>query len=61
MSTNSLFNNIRVKDKKFCKTLVNAMETSKENNGKQVVFSKKIENLDSEKIKTIFGEKGDRI
>ena len=37
------------------------METSKENNGKQVVFSKKIENLDSEKIKTIFGEKGDRI
>ena len=57
MSTNSLFNNIKVKDKKFCRALVDAMETSKASKEKEVVFSRKVENLDSEKIKTIFGAK----
>jgi hypothetical protein len=57
VSTNSLFNNIKVKDKKFCRALVDAMETSKASKEKEVVFSRKVENLDSEKIKTIFGAK----
>lgn len=61
MSTNSLYNNIKVKDAKFCKSLIRAMETSKENNGKKVVMSRKVETLDREKIKAIFGEDSDRI
>lgn len=61
MSTNSLYNNIKVKNKMFCESLLGAMEASKENNGKEVSLSRKVENLDKDKIKVIFGAKGDRI
>jgi len=61
MSTNSLYNNIKVKDTRLCKSLIKAMEMSKEDNGKSVVMSRSVENLDKEKIKAIFGEDVDRI
>lgn len=56
MATSSIFNNIKVTDKKFCHSLINAMEDSKENNGKKVVMSKPVEKLNKEQIEKIFGE-----
>ncbi len=61
MATNSLYNNIKVKDVRFCKSLIKAMEVSEQNDGKKVVMSKRVENLDKEKIKAIFGEDSDRV
>lgn len=61
VATNSLYNNIKVKDVRFCKSLIKAMEVSEQNDGKKVVMSKRVENLDKEKIKAIFGEDSDRV
>ena len=56
MATSSIYSNIRVTNKKFCRSLVKAMEDSKENNGKTVVISKPVEKLSREQIEKIFGE-----
>ena len=56
MATSSIYNNIKVTNKKFCKSLVKAMEESKENNGKNVVFSRPVEKLSKEQSEKIFGE-----
>lgn len=35
MATGSIYNNIKVTNKKFCRSLINALEDSKDNNGKK--------------------------
>ncbi len=56
MATSSIYNNIKVTDKKFCRSLVNALEDSKANNGKTVVMSRPIKKMDKEQMEKIFGE-----
>ena len=56
MSTSSIYNNIKVTDKKFCRSLVSAMEKAKEDSGKKVVVSKKVQDLNCREIRKIFGE-----
>lgn len=56
MATSSIYNNIKVTNKKFCRSLVNALEDSKENNGKNVAMSKPVKKINKEQIEKIFGE-----
>ena len=56
MSTGSIFNSIKVKDRNFCRSLIKSMEESKSYPEKKVVMSKAVEDLDKEKIKKLFGE-----
>lgn len=57
MATNSIYNNITVRDKKFCESLVNALEDSKGRTPKNVMYSKKVEELDKDQIRKLFGDK----
>ena len=62
MATSSIFNNIKVKDKRFCKSLVKALEDAKEVRCKEVIFSKSVKALNEDQIINIFGEENsDRI
>lgn len=57
MSTSSIFNNIKVTNKKFCRSLINAMEESRDIKSKDVVMRKQVDIItDKEKFKKIFGE-----
>ncbi len=56
MATSSIFNNVKIKDRKFCRSLIRAMEDSKKHNGKKVTLSRKVEELNVEQIEKIFGE-----
>lgn len=55
MATNSIFNNIKVTDKHFCRTLVNAIE-SKPKECKPIEYSKGIRKMDRETIKKVFSK-----
>lgn len=56
MATGSIYNNIKVTNKKFCHSLVKALEDSSENNGKSVVISKPVSKINKEQIEKIFEE-----
>lgn len=56
MATSSIYNNIKVTDKKFCRSLVNALESSEEDNGKKVVMSRPAKKMNREQMEKIFGE-----
>ncbi len=56
MATSSIFNNVKITDRKFCRSLIRAMEDSKKHNGKEVTLSRKVEELNVEQIEKIFGE-----
>ena len=49
-------NNIKITNKKFCRSLINALEDSKDNNGKKVTISKQVEKMSKEQMEKIFGE-----
>lgn len=55
MATSSIFNNIKVTDKRFCKSLVKALEDAKEVRCKEVVFSKSVKELNADQIISVFG------
>lgn len=59
MATGSIYNNIKITNKKFCRSLVNALEDSKENNGKTVAITKSVNKMSKEQIEKVFGEKTD--
>lgn len=59
MATSSIFNNIKVTDRRFCKSLVKALEDAKEVRCKEVIFSKSVKELNKEQIIHIFGEEND--
>jgi len=54
MATSSIYNSIKVQDKKFCTKLVDAMEQSHACKGKEVVLSKSVKELNQDQIKEIF-------
>ncbi len=56
MATSSIYNNIKVTNKRFCKSLINALEDSRENNGKVVTMSRPTKKINKEQIEKIFGE-----
>lgn len=56
MATSSIYNEIKIKDDKFCKKLVRAMENSSNNRGKEVTFSKTVHELNAEQLREIFGK-----
>lgn len=61
MATSSILRNVRVTDRTYCRSLVNALEKSEEEQrtGKEreVTISKKVEKLSEEQIMKIFGGK----
>ena len=56
MATGSIYNNIKVTNKKFCHSLVKALEDSSENNGKSVTMTKSVSKMNKEQIEKVFGE-----
>ena len=54
MATSSIYNNIKVTNKRFCKSLINALEDSRENNGKVVTMSRPTKKINKEQIETFF-------
>lgn len=56
MATSSIFSNITVRDKAFCRSLIHALEHSKKDKGKQVILSKCVTELDQEQIRNLFTE-----
>lgn len=54
MATNSIYNNIKVTDKEFCRTLVNAI-VSEPINKKPVKLSKGVTKMDAKTIRKMFG------
>lgn len=56
MSTNSIYNNIKVTDKNFCRSLVNALENApiKENH---VNFSRPVHKMNKQEIAKAFNKK----
>lgn len=55
MATNSIFNNIKVTDQKFCETLVNAIE-SKPKKCKPIEYSRGVSKMDAETIKKVLSK-----
>lgn len=56
MATSSIYNEIKIKDKEFCRKLVNAMENCSNNKGKDVKFSKTVSELNADQLREIFGK-----
>lgn len=56
MSTNSIYNSIKVTDKNFCRTLVNALEETSKVKGKPVTFSRPVKKMSKEEIEKVFKE-----
>lgn len=61
MATRSILKNIVVKDRKFCHSLISALEHSKDQKGKEVKLTRQVRNLDKDDIIKIFGDKNDRL
>ena len=57
MATKSIYNDIYIRDKKLGRNLVNALENAGKKKAKEVVASKKHQDIAGEKIKEIFGIK----
>lgn len=57
MATNSIYNTIKVTDKKFCKSLVSSLENARGSKGKKVEYSKGVSVLSASQIKAMFGDK----
>ena len=55
MATRSILKNIVVKDRKFCHSLISALEHSKDQ------LTRQVRNLDKDDIIKIFGDKNDRL
>ncbi len=55
MATSSIFHNVKIKNKKLCRGLVKALETSYENKGKTVILSQRCQPVKAAEIKDFFG------
>lgn len=56
MATRSIYNNICIKDKKFGRSLAEALENAEKKRGKDVTLTKKITEVKSDDIKKMFGD-----
>lgn len=56
MATKSIYNNVNVKDKNLCKSLILALENAQGKVSKPIVMTKKVRSIEKEKIKGLFSE-----
>lgn len=56
MSTNSIYNSIKVTDKNFCKSLVKALEETSAIKPKPVEFSRPVRKMTKEEIEKVFNK-----
>ena len=57
MATNSILKTLRIKDKRTAQKFVKALELSREKKAKNVPIPYKVETLDRDQIRAIFGDK----
>ena len=57
MATKSVYKEIRVKDKKFCRSIVSALENAQRKRGNEVVLSKSVRTIPKDSIKEFLGGK----
>ena len=56
MATKSILKNVDIRDKKFSKDFVNALENAHGKKAKDVVLSKACTNVNRQDIRKLFGE-----
>lgn len=56
MATKSIYKDVRIKNKVLCRNFVSALEHAENKKGKDVIISRKVQILNKEKIKEIFGK-----
>ena len=56
MATNSILKNLRIKDRRMAQKFVKALEQSHEKKAKDVIIPHKVQTLDKEQIKAVFGD-----
>ncbi|MGI5873134.1 MAG: hypothetical protein ACOX8R_00525 [Bacillota bacterium] len=62
MATQSIFSNVKIKNRTMSKNFVDALENAKGKTAKEVIPSKKCETVkDKETILKIFGERDERV
>lgn len=57
MATNSIYKEMRIKDRKYCRNFVAALENAEKKSGKDVVPSKRIQEIRGDSIKKMFGDR----
>lgn len=55
MATKSILKNINIKDRHSARSLINALEQSKNTKSKDINYSKVVKDIPKDKIKSIFG------
>lgn len=56
MATSSIYHNVNVKDRYLSRALITALEKSRISKSKEVVLSKKSEEIKGEQIRKLFGD-----
>ena len=56
MATNSIYKEMRIKDRKYCRNFVAALENAEKKSGKDVVPSKRIQEIRGNILKKMFGD-----
>lgn len=56
MATNSIYKEMRVKDRKYCRNFVAALENAEKKSGKAIVPSKRIQEIRGDSLRKMFGD-----
>ena len=56
MATNSIYKQMRVKNKSYCRNFVAALENAENKSGKAVIPSKRSQEIKGEILKKMFGD-----
>lgn len=56
MATNSIYKEMRVKDRKYCRNFVAALENAEKKSGKNVTFSKRVQEVRGDSLRKMFGD-----
>ena len=54
MATSSIYKEVRVKGRGFCRNFVRALENAENVHGKEVIFSKRVQEVKGDSIRKIF-------
>lgn len=57
MATNSIYNSIKVTDKNFCRSLINALEKTSTETNNAANYSKPVRKLSKEDIEKVFKDR----
>lgn len=55
MATNSIYKEMRVKDRKYCRNFVAALENAEKKSSKDVVVSKLVKEIKGDNLRKMFG------